>query len=61
MLMVRLRVSLQGMNVSQCNDLKSDGNKRVCVCVCECVMANVPTGMLCRTDWVGGLVSENVL
>ncbi len=34
--MVRLRVSLQGMNVSQCNVLKSDGNKRVCVCVCVC-------------------------
>ncbi len=31
MVMVRLRVSLQGMNVSQCNVLKSDGNKRVCV------------------------------
>ncbi len=31
--MVRLRISLQGMNVSQCNVLKNDGNKRVCVCV----------------------------
>ncbi len=30
---VRLRVSLHGMNVSQCNVLKSDGKKRVCVCV----------------------------
>ncbi len=37
MVMVRLRVSLQGMNVSQCNVPKSDGNKHVCVCGCVCV------------------------
>ncbi len=34
--MVRVRVSLQGMNVSQCNVLKSDGNKCVCVYVYMC-------------------------
>ncbi len=39
--MVRLRVSLQGMNVSQCNVLKSDGNKHVSVCVCVCVCVSV--------------------
>ncbi len=27
--MVRLSVSLQGMNVSQCNVLRSDGNKKM--------------------------------
>ncbi len=35
--MVRLIVSLQGMNLSQCNVPKSDGNKRVCVCRAVCV------------------------
>ncbi len=35
--MVRLKVSLQGINVSQCNVLKSNGNKRVCVCMCMCM------------------------
>ncbi len=35
--MVRFRVSLQGMNVSQYNVPKSDGNKRVCVCLSVCV------------------------
>ncbi len=39
--MVKLRVSLQGMNVSQCNVLKSDGNKCVCVCLCVCVSMSV--------------------
>ncbi len=35
---VRVRVSLHGMNVSQCNVLKSNENTTVCVCVCVCML-----------------------
>lgn len=35
MVRVRVRVSLQEIDVSLCDVLKNDGNKEVCVCVCE--------------------------
>ena len=37
MVMVRVRVSLQEINVSLCNVPKSDLRKNVYVCVCVCV------------------------
>ncbi len=44
--MVRVRVSLQGMNVSQCNVLKSHENTTVCVCVCVCAQSGCGTVVL---------------
>ncbi len=55
--MVRVRVSLHGMNVSQCNVLRSHENTTVCVCVCMYACALT---LLATTNWTRPVVERRI-